>query len=92
MRLLPGPQEEISTEQIYSEIEFPLQSTNDPGLPYVVVNAVSTLDGKTSWRGKSSGIGSTVDRRTMRMIRSKSDAVLVGAGTVRAEEALSWRA
>ena len=52
----------------------------------MVVNAVSTLDGKTSWKGKSSGIGSIVDRHTMRIIRARSDAVLVGAGTVRAEK------
>jgi 2,5-diamino-6-(ribosylamino)-4(3H)-pyrimidinone 5'-phosphate reductase len=51
----------------------------------VVVNAVTTLDGKVSRGGKSSGIGSDTDRRVMRVIRSRTDAVLVGAGTIRAE-------
>ena len=35
--------------------------------------------------GKAAGIGSTTDRRTMRTLRSKADAVMVGAGTLRAE-------
>ena len=85
LRLLPGPQKEVSAEQIHSSIKFPISHTKDPELPYVVINTVTTLDGKTSWKGKSSGIGSDVDRRVMRTIRSKVDAVLVGAGTVRAE-------
>lgn len=85
IRLLPQPQEEIPAEQIYSDLEFPLYHANQE-LPYLVVNAVSTLDGKVSRGGKSSGIGSDVDRRVMRVIRAKTDAVLVGAGTVRAEK------
>ena len=35
--------------------------------------------------GKASGLGSATDRRTMRTLRSKADAVMVGAGTLRAE-------
>lgn len=47
---------------------------------------VTTLDGRVSVGGKASPIGSGVDRRIMRNIRCAVDAVLVGAGTVRAEE------
>ena len=36
--------------------------------------------------GKAAGIGSTADRRTMRTLRSKVDAVMIGAGTLRAEK------
>lgn len=86
IRLLPQPQEEIPAEQIYADLEFPLYHSENRELPYVVVNAVSTLDGKVSRGGKSSGIGSDVDHRVMRIIRAKTDAVLVGAGTVRAEK------
>lgn len=85
-RLLPGPQETIQAEQIYSDLSFPTKDDSDRDLPYVVINAVSTLDGKISRNGKSSGIGSNVDRRVMRTIRSRCDAILVGAGTVRAEK------
>ena len=36
--------------------------------------------------GKSGGIGSTVDRIAMRNLRARVDAVMVGAGTLRAEK------
>ena len=36
--------------------------------------------------GKAAGIGSATDRRTMRTLRFKVDAVMVGAGTLRAEK------
>lgn len=35
--------------------------------------------------GKAAGMGSRTDRRTMRTLRSKADAVMIGAGTLRAE-------
>jgi 2,5-diamino-6-(ribosylamino)-4(3H)-pyrimidinone 5'-phosphate reductase len=54
-------------------------------MPYTVINAVSTLDGRAALGGKSSPIGSAGDRLIMRNIRSAFDAVLVGAGTLRAE-------
>jgi riboflavin-specific deaminase-like protein len=55
------------------------------GKPYTVINAVSTLDGRAALEGKSSTIGSAADRVIMRNIRCAFDAVLVGAGTLRAE-------
>jgi 2,5-diamino-6-(ribosylamino)-4(3H)-pyrimidinone 5'-phosphate reductase len=47
---------------------------------------VSSVDGRTSVAGKASGIGSRTDRSAMRAIRSRVDAVMVGAGTLRAEK------
>ena len=52
----------------------------------MIMNVVSTLDGKVSRDGTSSGIGSDADRLVMRTIRSKVDAIMVGAGTIRAEK------
>lgn len=49
------------------------------------MNMVSSVDGRTTVEGKSSRIGSETDRQTMRTLRSKADAVMVGAGTLRAE-------
>ena len=46
---------------------------------------VSSVDGGTSVSGKASGIGGRVDRESMRTLRSKVDAVMIGAGTLRAE-------
>lgn len=53
--------------------------------PYVIINMVASLDGKTTLRGKAARIGSRIDRRVMRTLRSKADAVMVGANTLRAE-------
>lgn len=46
---------------------------------------VCSVNGIASVQGKASGIGGAADREAMRRIRSKVDAVMVGAGTLRAE-------
>jgi riboflavin-specific deaminase-like protein len=51
----------------------------------VVANVVSTVDGKVALGGRVHGLGSKLDRRAMRLIRASVDALLVGAGTLRAE-------
>jgi riboflavin-specific deaminase-like protein len=52
----------------------------------VILNAVASVDGRTTMDGKSSQIGGEVDRRTMRTLRAKADAVMIGANTLRAEK------
>jgi 5-amino-6-(5-phosphoribosylamino)uracil reductase len=47
---------------------------------------VSSLDGKVSTGGKARSIGSSVDRSVMHSLRSLADAVMTGAGTLRAEK------
>lgn len=47
---------------------------------------VSTADGGVTVRGRAGGIGGRVDRLAMRLLRSRMDAVMVGAGTVRSEK------
>ncbi len=83
-KCFPPPFEEV--ESIYEDVRFPEFNPSDPSLPYVVMNMVSSLDGKVSSGGKSGSIGGGADRRTMRTLRSKVDAVAVGAGTIRAEK------
>lgn len=46
---------------------------------------VSTVDGKVTLGGSAGGIGSHTDRYLMRRIRSLVDAVMIAAGTLRAE-------
>lgn len=70
---------------VYAGLSFPEPDGPD-GKPYVAINMVSTLDGKAAIGGKASPLGSVIDREIMRNLRSSVDAVLVGAGTVRAEE------
>lgn len=84
-RLYPLPAILLSGRGIYEDLELPPEASRDPSRPYVIINMVSSVDGKTAVEGRSSGIGDEVDRRTMRTLRSKADAVMIGAGTLRAE-------
>jgi riboflavin-specific deaminase-like protein len=72
--------------EIYSELEFPRDKNRKSRKPYVILNLVQSADGKASVGGKASGLGTDVDRGVMRTLRSRSDAVMVGGGTVRAEK------
>jgi diaminohydroxyphosphoribosylaminopyrimidine deaminase/5-amino-6-(5-phosphoribosylamino)uracil reductase len=57
------------------------------GVPYVVLKAAITLDGKLATReGNSRWISSPQSRRLVHRWRNELDAVLVGAGTVRADD------
>jgi riboflavin-specific deaminase-like protein len=55
------------------------------GRPHVALNMVSTLDGKAAFGGRTAPISSDVDRELFHHLRTQVDAVMVGAGTVRAE-------
>jgi 2,5-diamino-6-(ribosylamino)-4(3H)-pyrimidinone 5'-phosphate reductase len=86
LRLYPLPAQELPARGIYEDLELPPAERRDPSRPYVIINMVSSIDGKVAIEGKSSRIGSETDRRVMRTLRSKADAVLIGAGTLRAEK------
>jgi riboflavin biosynthesis pyrimidine reductase len=51
----------------------------------VLLNMVSTLDGRATLSGRSGAIGNRADRELFHALRSVVDAVMVGAGTARAE-------
>lgn len=53
--------------------------------PHVVLNMISTVDGRASLGGHSGPISGRADRELFHGLRSAVDAVMVGAGTVRAE-------
>ena len=53
--------------------------------PYLVLNMVSTADGKVVLDGRSGGIGDEADRRLFHHLRTQVDAVMMGAGTLRVE-------
>jgi 2,5-diamino-6-(ribosylamino)-4(3H)-pyrimidinone 5'-phosphate reductase len=46
---------------------------------------ITSVDGKVAVGGKAGSIGSSTDRTVMRTLRSHADAVMIGAGTLRAE-------
>lgn len=53
--------------------------------PYTTLNMVTSVDGKAAVGGKAAPLGSDLDHRLMRAIRAAHDAILIGAGTLRAE-------
>lgn len=52
---------------------------------WVRANFISTLDGGASVDGKSGGLGGPGDRALFHLMRELADVIVVGAGTVRAE-------
>ncbi len=56
-----------------------------PARPRVLLNMVSTADGRATLGGHSGPISGVADRQLFHALRAAVDAVLVGAGTVRAE-------
>jgi riboflavin-specific deaminase-like protein len=57
----------------------------DRDRPYLILNMVSTLDGRASVGGRSGPIGNRADRELFHALRAGVDAVMAGAGTVRVE-------
>ena len=54
------------------------------GRPHVALNFVMTADGRVSYKGRAE-IGTRMDRELMFHVRSLADAVMIGAGTLRAD-------
>jgi riboflavin-specific deaminase-like protein len=53
--------------------------------PYLILNMVSTLDGKATIEWRTKGLSTELDRRFFHQLRTQVDAVMVGAGTARTE-------
>ena len=73
----------MSVPDFYSDLRYPESSEMRP---YVVINMVTTIDGKivTGGRGEPvQDLGSDVDHIMMRRIQNSVDAVLIGAGNQR---------
>jgi 2,5-diamino-6-(ribosylamino)-4(3H)-pyrimidinone 5'-phosphate reductase len=70
----------------YLDLEFP---PPPPGRPYVITNMVGSIDGKAVIEGNEQGLGSGDDKDRMQELRAHADAVMNGAGTLRASGASS---
>jgi riboflavin-specific deaminase-like protein len=81
-RLLPEPGPTSVNELLadYRPFEHP-----HPTRPFVAANMITTLDGRASVRGRSKDLGSEVDSEFLLKLRHRFDAIMVGAGTIRAE-------
>ena len=81
-RLLPDETETTVAEQL---AELDLQELAHPDRPYLVLNFATTLDGRAAISGRSGAIGSDTDTEMLQRLRTRVDAVMIGAGTMRAE-------
>jgi riboflavin-specific deaminase-like protein len=81
-RLLPDPGE-VTAEEVTTGMRLGDLAPADR--PYLVLNMVSTLDGRITIDGRSGPIGGDADRELFFGLRTQADAVMVGAGTIRTE-------
>jgi 2,5-diamino-6-(ribosylamino)-4(3H)-pyrimidinone 5'-phosphate reductase len=65
---------------LYLGLEFP---EPPPGRPFVFIDMVASVDGKTTVDGSERGLGSEADKRVFYELRANADAVLNGANTLR---------
>lgn len=75
---------------VYDTLEFPQPPANRP---YTFINMVTTIDGKSVSGTREEDVqdlGSATDHATMRTIEASADAVLIGAGSLRATAKLHF--
>lgn len=90
-RLLP-PGRPTGVEQLVDELACPREgnladraAAGSRSRPYLLLNMISTADGRATLGGRSGAIGGQADRELFHGLRTAVDAVMAGAGTVRAE-------
>lgn len=81
-RLYPRPGTTTPAD-VFSGLDF--GSRAPAGRPYVVLNMVTSLDGKATVEGKTRKLGGEADHQLFHQLRTQVDALMVGAGTVRME-------
>jgi riboflavin biosynthesis pyrimidine reductase len=81
-RLLPNPGSTSVSEQL--ETYRPWEEAGDDR-PLVGMNFVATVDGRATIEGRSGPIGSEADTEMLVGLRSRFEAVMIGAGTMRVE-------
>lgn len=81
-RLLPDPGPTTIEEQL--DAYEPWEEERE-GRPFVAMNFALTVDGRATIGGVSGPIGSQTDTAMLAGLRGRFDAVMIGAGTKRAE-------
>src|SRR5688572_19640107 len=82
-QLLPEPAEFADGAAVVEDLRFGDMAHADR--PYLVLNMVTTADGRVTIGGRSGPIGNAADQDLFHALRTRVDAVMVGAGTLRAE-------
>jgi riboflavin-specific deaminase-like protein len=86
VRRLASPS--LDLDSLYDGLTLPDgtdRPAGQPPRPWVALGMVSSVDGGATASGRTSELGGDADRVAFRRLRAACDAILVGAGTVRAE-------
>jgi riboflavin biosynthesis pyrimidine reductase len=86
LRLIPessGDRSEITVAELVGSY-FPSEQA-DPDRPFVAANMITTIDGRAAIEGRAKLLGGETDVELLLGLRTRFDALLVGAQTVRAE-------
>ena len=73
----------VAPESLYRTLELERLAPADR--PYIVCNFVSSIDGKAEVDGTSGALGGDGDLAVFRSLRTQTDAILAGTGTLKAE-------
>jgi len=79
-RLLPDPAEGLTDDDLLTAYAPPAEAAR-----HLRANFVTSADGAGTLDGRSGGLSPPADKRVFGLLRDLADVVLVGAGTVRAE-------
>jgi riboflavin biosynthesis pyrimidine reductase len=82
-RLLPDPAEGLTAPEVAAAVPGPGSAHTDR--PWIAVNMIATVDGRGAIDGRTGAIQNRADYELFHALRARADAVMVGAGTVRAE-------
>lgn len=81
-RLHPDPAETTVADQLD---ELDPSRLAPAERPYLLMNFVTSADGRATIDGRSGPLGSRTDAEMLQRLRTRVDAVMIGAGTMRAE-------
>ena len=81
-RLLPEPGSTTIAEEVAS---YDFVGAAHENRPYTVTNFALTVDGRATISGRSGAIGTETDTAMLVGLRTRVDALMIGAGTMRAE-------
>ena len=81
-RLLPHEDELTADELVHELHPWELATAQRP---HIALNMVHTTDGRATVEGRTAPISSVADRQLFHALRTRVDAIMVGAGTLRVE-------
>ncbi len=86
MRALLPPGANVDVERLIDGLDLAERAAAGPSSrPYLVLNMISSADGRATLGGRSGPLGGRADSELLHGLRTTVDAVMAGAGTVRAE-------